>query len=410
MPVVRGCDTLTRRGARRRGRRGSPTARAPGRSRPRSCAARRSRSRAPGKLGGLFATPLVNDPEVAILGLAPHRRGPSSATARSSSAPVGQRLASRSTTGSSTARARPSSGCAVDRAALGEPARPGRASAERRGAARACRSIRGALARPSIRSTTRLSLTSTRDGTSVTLKRSASSGCASTSTRSTRSRSRSLRARWASRLSIRRAGPERGRVEEDEQGTGVVCWHGPGLPVSDLEVRGEGVAPPCSRAVWANLRKARGERPSRLARWVPGTRSGLRGLGAAAGVLLGGLVARALRGSSRRCSASSRALRSASLVDTGTRRSAADRRALGAARRCRRRGRAAPRRHARRPRRAPRARRARRRGARLRPRRSATSRRSRCRSSGCGCARRAARATPGCASSPGTRPEPRSSS
>ena len=49
-------------------------------------------------------------------------------------------------------------------------------------------SIRGALARPSSRATTRLSLTRTSVGTSATSKRSARSGCASTSTRRTRSR------------------------------------------------------------------------------------------------------------------------------------------------------------------------------------------------------------------------------
>src|SRR5262245_44423872 len=70
------------------------------------------------------------------------------------------------------------------------------------------RSIRGALARPSMRSTTRLPLTSASVGTVLTRKRSASSGSWSTSTAVTRRRVRSLRARCAIRLSIRRAGPE----------------------------------------------------------------------------------------------------------------------------------------------------------------------------------------------------------
>src|SRR5919198_228351 len=71
------------------------------------------------------------------------------------------------------------------------------------------RSIFGALARPSMRSTTRLSFTSAIVGTVCTRKRSASSGSWSMSTAVTRSRSRSLRARCAIRLSMRRAGPER---------------------------------------------------------------------------------------------------------------------------------------------------------------------------------------------------------
>ena len=58
-----------------------------------------------GKLGGLFVTPLINHPEVAILGL--HRIGPRAwcATARSWCARWGT-CRSRSTTASSTAPAR----------------------------------------------------------------------------------------------------------------------------------------------------------------------------------------------------------------------------------------------------------------------------------------------------------------
>ena len=88
------------------------------------------------------------------------------------------------------------------------------------------RSIRGALARPSSRSTTRLPLTSASVGTVLTRKRSASSGCWLMSTEVTRRRARSLRARCAIRLSIRRAGPEwvapkktsKGRVSSDIEG------------------------------------------------------------------------------------------------------------------------------------------------------------------------------------------------
>src|SRR5512133_1198438 len=79
-------------------------------------------------------------------------------------------------------------------------------------------SIFGALARPSRRSTTRFRLTSTSVGTSVTLNFSASSGWSSTATRMIRTRVRSLRARWASRLSMRRAGPDRSDVKKTSRG------------------------------------------------------------------------------------------------------------------------------------------------------------------------------------------------
>src|SRR3954465_6363871 len=79
-------------------------------------------------------------------------------------------------------------------------------------------SIFGALARPSIRSTTRFRFTSTSVGTSEPLNFTASSGWSSTSTRITRTRVRSLRARWASRLSMRRAGPDRSDVKNTSKG------------------------------------------------------------------------------------------------------------------------------------------------------------------------------------------------
>ena len=77
------------RGARRRRRRASPAPRGPARSSPTSCAGSTFTVTSAGKLAGLFHTPIVNHPEVAILGvgrIAPRR---SSATVRSSSARTG---------------------------------------------------------------------------------------------------------------------------------------------------------------------------------------------------------------------------------------------------------------------------------------------------------------------------------
>src|SRR6266536_1995880 len=96
------------------------------------------------------------------------------------------------------------------------------------------RSIRGALTRPSSRPTTRLSLTSASVGTVVTRNRSATWGCSSTSTCATRRRMRSLRARWATRLSIRRAGPE---------------WAAPKNTSNGRESRATSPCFPCKRAV-----------------------------------------------------------------------------------------------------------------------------------------------------------------
>ena len=63
-----------------------------------------------GKLAGLFQTPIVNHPEVAILSIGRIAESPSSARARSSRvAPEPSR--SLLITASSTARGRPSSGC-----------------------------------------------------------------------------------------------------------------------------------------------------------------------------------------------------------------------------------------------------------------------------------------------------------
>src|SRR5688572_9740634 len=80
------------------------------------------------------------------------------------------------------------------------------------------RSICGALARPSRRPTGRRSFTSTSVGMSVTLSLSAHSGDSDTSILAMRSRPRSLRARWASRLSIRRAGPDVEAVKKRRTG------------------------------------------------------------------------------------------------------------------------------------------------------------------------------------------------
>src|SRR5215218_3559760 len=82
------------------------------------------------------------------------------------------------------------------------------------------RSICGALTRPSRRTTGRRSFRRTSVGTWVTLSRSTHSGEVATSIRETRRRSRSLRARWARRLSIRRAGPDVSWVKKSNMGVG----------------------------------------------------------------------------------------------------------------------------------------------------------------------------------------------
>ena len=81
-------DRGDRRGGRapRRGR-----ARA-ARSGPRSCAARRSRVTSAGKLAGLFVTTPIEPPEVAILGVAPHRRAAGRPRRRDRRAPDRARL------------------------------------------------------------------------------------------------------------------------------------------------------------------------------------------------------------------------------------------------------------------------------------------------------------------------------
>src|SRR5439155_8774895 len=81
------------------------------------------------------------------------------------------------------------------------------------------RSICGALTRPSSRSTGFRSLSRTSVGITSTSRRSVHSGVWSASIRAMRSRVRSLRARWASKLSMRRAGPERSVVKKRSSGT-----------------------------------------------------------------------------------------------------------------------------------------------------------------------------------------------
>src|SRR5262245_33291583 len=121
----------------------------------------------------------------------------------------------------------PTSHIRIDERPLGFSLRGGIGFGLRRltqtGAARCCSiscSICGMFARPSIRSTIRCSMTSTRDGSSSTANFSSSSGCSSASTRLTRRRSRSLRAMCARRLSMRRAGPEVERVKKTSMGNG----------------------------------------------------------------------------------------------------------------------------------------------------------------------------------------------
>ena len=80
------------------------------------------------------------------------------------------------------------------------------------------RAIVAALDRPSIRSRTRPFCTSTRAGAAATRNRPARSGRSFTSTRATRRFFLSFLAMWATRLSIRRAGPE--LAEEKKRSTG----------------------------------------------------------------------------------------------------------------------------------------------------------------------------------------------
>src|SRR6266536_186796 len=135
------------------------------------------------------------------------------------------------------------------------------------------RSIRGALTRPSSRPTTRLSLTSASVGTVVTRNRSATWGCSSTSTCATRRRMRSLRARWATRLSIRRAGPE---------------WAAPKNTSNGRESRATSPCFPCKRAVQTHHQ----ERVYTLREMWEWYRIGLSsGLGSVLGSLLAAVVA-----------------------------------------------------------------------------------------------------------------------
>ena len=73
VPVVRGCDTLSVDELGTEVARLAEAARDRRAHRRRSCVGRRSRSRAPGSSSGIFVTPLINHPEVGILGI--HRIG-----------------------------------------------------------------------------------------------------------------------------------------------------------------------------------------------------------------------------------------------------------------------------------------------------------------------------------------------
>ena len=206
----RSCAAATRAPRRARAPRStrSPRGRAPGRSRPRSCAARRSRVTSAGKLGGLFVTPLVNHPEVGDPRRPPDRAArPSSRDGEIVVRPIGQhqrhvrpprrRRRARRRVRARRDRRRSRAG-GLDAASglevlLEQALRSSARSRARRSApTRACarheherRHVCDAeLARPS-------------------------SGAPSTSTCITRRRSRSFRAMWATRLSIRATGPER---------------------------------------------------------------------------------------------------------------------------------------------------------------------------------------------------------
>ena len=164
-----------------------------------------------GKAAGLFVTPLINHPEVAILGI--------------------HRIDERAVVRDGEVVARPMGNVSVTfdhrvidgkRAADFGLAVIARLQRARRPHRRRCpasiSSMRGAVARPSRRETTRFPTTSASAGTASTRNRSAISGCSSMSTLLTDSRSRSRRAICARRLSIRRAGPERWDVKKTRRG------------------------------------------------------------------------------------------------------------------------------------------------------------------------------------------------
>ena len=200
-----------------------------------------------GKAAGLFVTPLINHPEVGDPRHPPDRGAPGRAGRRGRRPPDGERLGHvRPPRDRRQARRRVRA--RGDRAAreLGDGL--WRLASPRCGSS--IDSIRGAVARPSIRETTRFSTTSASDGTFFTRKRSARSGRSSTSTLLTRRRPRSFRAMWASRLSIRRAGPERREVKKTSSGvrsgvaSGICANNGREAPAVTVPawVRGTGSA------------------------------------------------------------------------------------------------------------------------------------------------------------------------
>ena len=106
VPVVRGCDDAQRSTSCAPTSTRSPSGRAPGRSTPEELRGSTFTVTSAGKLAGLFVTPLVNHPEVGILGV--HRIAPRAGRARRRDrrARRSGTSASPSTTASSTARAR----------------------------------------------------------------------------------------------------------------------------------------------------------------------------------------------------------------------------------------------------------------------------------------------------------------
>ena len=166
-----------------------------------------------GKRAGLFVTPLINHPEVAILGVHRIEERAGRARRRGRRPPDGERLGHvrpPRDRRQARRRLRPRG----DRAAIAG-AGDGRRS---RRCGSSIDSILGAVARPSSRATTRLPSTSASAAPSP--RGTARRDRAGRRRRPcfTASVPRSLRAMWASRLSIRRAGPERREVKKTSSG------------------------------------------------------------------------------------------------------------------------------------------------------------------------------------------------
>jgi hypothetical protein len=216
VPVVRGCDSRPLAELADEVARVADAARA-GTLAPEELRGSTFTVTSAGKLGGLFHTPIVNYPEVAIMGIG-----------RIAPRPVvrdGAVVVRRTGTIAVTFDHRVIDGARASEfglAVIGRLESPARLyAATSPDVSRCCsssRSMRGALTRPSSRPTTRLSLIRRSVGTVSTLRRSATLGFSPTSTRVTRSLPRSLRARCASKLSIRLAGPEVASVKNASRG------------------------------------------------------------------------------------------------------------------------------------------------------------------------------------------------